>query len=295
MDIGSDTMVPNAYAQVATPTVTQAPVMPTTVPISVSPGEKPEKFSGLNFKRWLQKMLFYLTTLNLTRFLTEEAPKLKEDEGDIQVISAVDAWKHSDFLCRNYVMNALTDSLYNVYTDKKTTKELWESLDRKYKTEDAEAKKFVVGRFLDYKMVDSKTVVSQVQELQVILHEIHAEGMMLSETFQVAAIIEKLHPAWKGFKNYLKHKRKEMSIEDLVIRLRIEEDNKGSRGKWHTIPMRLRLTLWNMVKVPSSKKETTKEKTLSWDQKGECSRSKSSLGNASTVGSKVTNLLIVDF
>ena len=59
-------------------------------------------------------------------------------------------------------------------------------------------------------------MVSQVQEIQVILHDIHAEGMMLSETFQVAAIIEKLPPAWKNFKNYLKHKRKEMSIEDLV-------------------------------------------------------------------------------
>ena len=140
-------------------------------------------------------MLFYLTTLNLARFLTEEAPKLKEDECNIQVSSVVDAWKHSYFLCRNYVMNALTDSLYNVYTDKKTTKELWESLDRKYKIEDVGAKKFVVGRFLDYKMVDSKTVVSEVQEIQVIIHDIHAEGMMLSETFQVAAIIEKLLPA----------------------------------------------------------------------------------------------------
>ncbi|RVW85618.1 Retrovirus-related Pol polyprotein from transposon TNT 1-94 [Vitis vinifera] len=214
----------------------EVPAMPTAVPISVSPGEKPEKFSGLNFKRWQQKMLFYLTTLNLARFLTEDAPKLKEDEHDIQVISAIDAWKHSDFLCRNYVMNGLADSLYNVYSDKKTAKELWESLDRKYKTEDARAKKFVVGRFLDYKMVDSKTVVSQVQELQVILHEIHAEGMMLSETFQVAAIIEKLPPVWKDFKNYLKHKRKEMSIEDLIIRLRIEEDNRRSEKKGaHTL------------------------------------------------------------
>ena len=80
-------------------------------------------------------------------------------------------------------------------------------------------------------MVDSKTVVSQVQELQVILHKIHAEGMMLSETFQVAAIIEKLPPAWKDVKNYLKHKRKEMSIKDLVIRLSIEENNRGSENK----------------------------------------------------------------
>ena len=59
-------------------------------------------------------------------------------------------------------MNALTGSLYNVYSDKKTVKELCESLDRKYKTEDARAKKFVVGHFLDYKMIDSKTVVNQV-------------------------------------------------------------------------------------------------------------------------------------
>ena len=91
--------------------------MPTTMRISISLGEKLEKFNGLNFKMWQQKMLFYLITLNLAnlaRFLTEDAPKLKEDERDIQVINVVDAWKHSDFLCRNYVLNALTDSLYTV-------------------------------------------------------------------------------------------------------------------------------------------------------------------------------------
>ena len=132
-------------------------------------------------------------------------------------------------------MNRLVDSLCNVYSDKRTTKELWESLDQKYKTKDVGAKKFVVGRFLDYKMVHSKTVVSQVQELQVILHEIHTEGMILSKTFQVTTIIKKLSLAWKDFKNYLKHKRKEMSIEDLIIRLRIEQDNKRSEKKWANI------------------------------------------------------------
>ena len=143
----------------------------------------------------------------------------------------MDAWKHSDFLCRNYVLNGLVDSLYNNYSDKKTAKELWESLDRKYKTENIRAKKFIVGHFLDYKMVDSKNVVSQVHELQVILHEIHAKGMFFSVTFQVAAIIEKPPPAWKDFKNYLKHKRKKMSIKDLIIRLCIEEDNIRSKKK----------------------------------------------------------------
>ena len=59
----------------------------------------------------------------------------------------------------------------------------------------------------------------------------HAKGMSLSESFQVAAIIEKLPPLWKEFKNYLKHKRKEMRLEDLIVRLRIEEDNRASEKK----------------------------------------------------------------
>ena len=112
-----------------------------------------------------------------------------------------------------------------------TARELWEFLDKKYKTEDAGLKKLVVGKFLDYKMLDSETVISQVQDLQVILHDIHTEGMSLSESFQVAAIIEKLPPLWKEFKNYLKHKQKEMRLEDLIVRLRIEEDNRAFKKK----------------------------------------------------------------
>ena len=93
------------------------------------------------------------------------------------------------------MLNSLTDPLYNVYSMKKSAKELWESLDKKYKIENDGTKKFVVGWFLGYKMVDSKTVVSQVQEIQVILHGIHSEGMIVSEAFHVVVIIEKLPPA----------------------------------------------------------------------------------------------------
>ena len=71
--------------------------------------------------------------------------------------------------------------------------------------EDANTKKFVVDKFLDFVMVDSQTVISQVQNFQIILHDIHSEGMSLSESFQVAALVEKLPPAWIDFKNYLIH------------------------------------------------------------------------------------------
>ncbi|KAL7207331.1 hypothetical protein ACSBR1_029316 [Camellia fascicularis] len=61
---------------------TIALIPPLVVTMSVNQSQKPEKFLGTDFKRWQQKMLFYFTTLNLARFLHENAPTLTENETD---------------------------------------------------------------------------------------------------------------------------------------------------------------------------------------------------------------------
>ncbi|GKB12586.1 hypothetical protein Tco_0846509 [Tanacetum coccineum] len=94
--------------------VTGAPVTNTVA----NHAEKPKKFNGQNFKRWQQKMFFYLTTLNLARFLNETAPRVEPS-------------------AEGQPSNAQTT----------TAKELWESLEHKCKTEDVGTKKFVVARF----------------------------------------------------------------------------------------------------------------------------------------------------
>ncbi|XP_075079636.1 uncharacterized protein LOC142164815 [Nicotiana tabacum] len=139
----------------------------------------------------------------------------------------IEAWKHSYFLYKNYILSGLEDDLYNIYSNVETSKELWEMLEKKYKIEDAGLKNLVEAKFLDYKMVDHKHVITQVQELQVITHDLLVKGLVINETFQVAAMIEKLPPLWRDFKNYLKYKHKEMKLEDLIVRLRIEKDNKA--------------------------------------------------------------------
>ena len=52
MDSNSNNVVLSASTQVATPIMAQALVMPIAMPIYVLLGEKPNKFNGLNFKRW---------------------------------------------------------------------------------------------------------------------------------------------------------------------------------------------------------------------------------------------------
>nr|XP_009774563.1 PREDICTED: uncharacterized protein LOC104224579 [Nicotiana sylvestris] len=151
------------------------------------------------------------------KFIKEDVTVLPKSTPNNERFIVTETWKHSDFLCKNYILSGLEDHLYS---NTETSKELRDVLEKKYKTEDADLKKFVVAKILDYKMVESKPVITQVQELQVIIHDLLAEAM-----------IEKLPPLWKDCKNYLKHKRKEMKLEDLIIRLRIEEDNKAAEKK----------------------------------------------------------------
>lgn len=66
---------------------------------------------------------------------------------------------------------------------------------------------------------------AQSHELRKNAHEIIFEGMNLDEQFQVAAIIDKLPPSWKEFKDRW-HKTKEFSLESLITHLCIEEEAK---------------------------------------------------------------------
>ncbi|XP_070019624.1 LRR receptor-like serine/threonine-protein kinase FLS2 [Nicotiana sylvestris] len=49
---------------------------------AMAPAEKPGKFSGIDFKRWQMKMLFYLTTLSLQRFIKEDPPVMADNTPD---------------------------------------------------------------------------------------------------------------------------------------------------------------------------------------------------------------------
>lgn len=112
-----------------------------------SSDEKPEKFNWTGFKRWQQKMLFYLTTMNLTNIVKEDVPKPDKKPPSKESLMTIEAWKQLAFLCRNYILNRLANHLYDIYSSYKTTNKAWEMLEKKYKTEDARAKKFVIGNF----------------------------------------------------------------------------------------------------------------------------------------------------
>ncbi|ONK60644.1 uncharacterized protein A4U43_C08F21000 [Asparagus officinalis] len=69
---------------------------------------KPFRFEGAHFKRWRQKMLFFLTTKKLADVCQDDKPELPVEPSDEQK-KTLETWKENVFLCKNYILNGLSD------------------------------------------------------------------------------------------------------------------------------------------------------------------------------------------
>ncbi|GJS63973.1 retrovirus-related pol polyprotein from transposon TNT 1-94 [Tanacetum coccineum] len=196
---------------------------------------KLDKFEGHDFRRWQKKMHFLLTTLKVVYVLTTPMPELMEDS-TVEAIRIRAKWENDDYICRGHILNGMSDSLFDVYTNVESAKELWDSLESKYMAEDSSSKKFLVSNFNNYKMVDSRPVMEQYNELLRILGQYTQHGLKMDESISVSSIIDKLPPSWKDFKHTLKHGKDDLSLVQLGSHLRIEEslraqDSDKGKGK----------------------------------------------------------------
>ncbi|CAM8918416.1 unnamed protein product [Rhodiola kirilowii] len=129
---------------------------------------KLEKFEGVNFRRWQQKMHFLLTNLKVVYVLSTPIPEVGDD-ALVDAIRKRSKWENDDYICRGHILNCMTDPLFDLYQTVESAKELWDALEAKYMQEDASSKKFLVSNFNSYKMVDARPVMEQFNELTRIL------------------------------------------------------------------------------------------------------------------------------
>ena len=79
---------------------------------------------------------------------------------------------------------------------------------------------------MQFKMVDDKPIMDQVHEYENLVADILSEGMKMCEILQANFLIEKLPDSWAGYHNHLKHKKKDLTLEELVGHMKIEEANR---------------------------------------------------------------------
>ncbi|RVW67317.1 Retrovirus-related Pol polyprotein from transposon TNT 1-94 [Vitis vinifera] len=129
-----------------------------------------DRFDGSNFTRWQDKVRFLLTALKIFYILDPTlAPLPEPKENDTpQVVAARKKREEDELICRGHILNALSDRLYDLYTNTNSAREIWEALENKYKAEE-----------------------------EVIVNKLKVLKIELPEAFQVGAIVAKLPSSWK--------------------------------------------------------------------------------------------------
>jgi len=94
-----------------------------------------------------------MTTLYLAKFLSN-------NKFDSIIMVALDIWTKSDFMCNNHILNKLDNTQCNVHSLIKSAKALWKALNKKFKIGVVVMKKFIIDKFLDFKMVHSMIIMS---------------------------------------------------------------------------------------------------------------------------------------
>lgn len=80
-------------------------------------------------------------------------------------------------------------------------------------------------------MIDTKPIMEQFHEIQHILSQFRQKNMNMDESIVVLSTIEKLSSFQKDFKKTLKHKKEDLTLEELAQHLQIEEESRILESK----------------------------------------------------------------
>nr|CAN62301.1 hypothetical protein VITISV_034115 [Vitis vinifera] len=74
-------------------------------------------------------------------------------------------------------------------------------------------------------MTEDRDVSYQIHDHHLLINDLAIEDTKLLESFVAGYLVETIPESWKDYKNNMKHKRKQMFLEDVIIHIRIEEQN----------------------------------------------------------------------
>src|SRR6266540_3808451 len=125
---------------------------------------KPNTFDGSNYKRWRERVTLWLTAMNIMHVVQG-----KPEQYTPEFESAFDA---DDNLFRGAIISVLAENLVDTYITLASGKEIWDALEAKFGVSDAGSELYVIEQFLDYRMVEDRSVVEQAHEIQALAKDI---------------------------------------------------------------------------------------------------------------------------
>ena len=99
-------------------------------------------------------------------------------------------------------------------------------MNKKNILEDAGTQKYAIEKFRNFQMTEDRYVSSQIHDYHLLINDLAIEVIKLPKPFVVGYLVETLPEFWKDYKNNMKHKMKQMSLEDVIIQIGLRNKTK---------------------------------------------------------------------
>lgn len=117
-----------------------------------------DRFDGTNYTRWKDKLKFFLTAPRIFYILDLKLAPLPElTNGEIEAVrNERQKYQEDELICSGHILNALSDRLYDLYTNTTLAREIWDALENKYKAkEEGIIFFFLISKYFDFKFLEN--------------------------------------------------------------------------------------------------------------------------------------------
>ncbi|KAA3483146.1 ty1-copia retrotransposon protein [Gossypium australe] len=160
-----------------------------------------EPLDGTIYRHWSQRTIIFFEQLEVN-YILFNPPVAKELSDSATVIkdSDADATTKAKFdkdnrMVRGHMLSYMANNLFDLFVKNKSTKSIWDTLEKK------------------------------LHACKKLVFDILVEGMKMYGILQTNILIEKLPKSWSDYCNLLKHKKRDISLEELISHMKIEEVN----------------------------------------------------------------------
>ena len=111
---------------------------------------KIEVFVNEIFKRWQERIYSLLDICGVAYALTNAQP--------VAIVHAKsqESWQYANKVCWHTILQILSNELFDVYSNCKEVKTIWEALIRNFTAENATKQNFVLGQYYQWQMTNDK-------------------------------------------------------------------------------------------------------------------------------------------
>ena len=183
-----------------------------------------EKFNGTNFSLWKMKVKAILRKDNCLAAIGDRPAEITDDG----------KWQEMDSNAIANLHLALADGVLSSVAEKKTAKEIWDTLTRLYEAKSLHNKIFLKRRLYTLRMAESTSVTDHINTLNTLFAQLTSMGYSIDTTERAELLLQSLPDSYDQLSFNFTNNMDSLVFDIIAAAVLEEESRRKNKEDRHT-------------------------------------------------------------